>query len=173
MYPILFHVFGYPISTFGLMMALGFLVSAWIVGKRLAEHGLDPELSSTILIYAMLGGVLGSKLYFAIDQWALGRMSFSAALFNRAGITWYGGLLGGTLLVILGTRIHHISTRVVASCVARAICPGLWPSRKGARRPRSRSIRPSSTRWSGWCWSALCSGGGASVAPFSSASTSH
>ena len=147
MYPILFHVFGYPISTFGLMMALGFLVSAWIVGKRLAEHGLDPELSSTILIYAMLGGILGSKLYFAIDQWALGRMSFSAALFNRAGITWYGGLLGGTLLVVLGTRIHRIPTRVVASCVANAAPFGQALGRVGCFLVGDDYGRPSDLPW--------------------------
>ena len=120
MYPILFEVFGYPISTFGLMMATGFIVAAWICGKRLAEYGQDPELSSTILIYAMIGGVLGSKLYFAIDQWALGTMPFSDAFFNRAGITWYGGLIGGTILVTLGTRIHGIPTRIVSNCVACA-----------------------------------------------------
>ena len=35
MHPILFHFFGFPISTFGVMMAVGFLVSAWIVARRL------------------------------------------------------------------------------------------------------------------------------------------
>lgn len=120
MYPVLFHVFGYPISTFGLMMAVGFLVGAWIVGKRLTEFGHDPEFSSTILIYAMIGGVLGSKLYFAIDQWALGTMPFLDALLNRAGITWYGGLMGGTLAVTLATRIHALPWKMVSSCVASA-----------------------------------------------------
>ncbi len=120
MYPVVWEPFGYPISSFGVMMAVGFLVSAWIVGKRLAEYGQDPELSSTILIYAMVGGVLGSKLYFAVDQWALGTMPFWDALLNRAGITWYGGLIGGTLVVTLATRIHGIPTRLVSSCVATA-----------------------------------------------------
>jgi phosphatidylglycerol:prolipoprotein diacylglycerol transferase len=120
MYPILFHFFGFPISTFGVMMAVGFLVSAWIVAKRLREYGLDPELSSTILIYAMIGGVLGSKLYFAIDESIRGGHSFASLLLSRAGITWYGGLIGGTILVVVATRIHKIPTRVVASCVATA-----------------------------------------------------
>jgi phosphatidylglycerol---prolipoprotein diacylglyceryl transferase len=120
MYPILFEFFGFPISTFGVMMAVGFLVSAWIVSRRLGEYGLDPEFSSTILIYAMVGGVLGSKLYFAIDESLRQGQPFLALLLSRAGITWYGGLIGGTGLVILATRIHHIPTRVVASCVANA-----------------------------------------------------
>ena len=115
MYPILFEPFGFPISTFGVMMAVGFLVSAWIVSVRLREYGADPELSSTILIYAMIGGVLGSKLYFAVDESLRSGAPFGALLFSRAGITWYGGLIGGTLLVTLATRIHGMSTRMIAS----------------------------------------------------------
>ena len=147
MYPILFHVFGYPISTFGLMMAIGFLVAAWIVGKRLAEYGQDPELSSTILIYAMIGGVLGSKLYFAIDQWALGTMPFSDAFLNRAGITWYGGLIGGTILVVLATRIHEIPTRMVSSCVANAAPFGQALGRVGCFLVGDDYGRPSDVPW--------------------------
>jgi phosphatidylglycerol---prolipoprotein diacylglyceryl transferase len=120
MYPILFEFFGFPISTFGVMMAVGFLVSAWVVGRRLGEYGLDPELSSTILIYAMIGGVVGSKLYFAIDESLRTGAPFLELLLSRAGITWYGGLIGGTLFVTLATRWHEIPTRVVASCVANA-----------------------------------------------------
>jgi len=120
LYPILFEIFGFPISTFGVMMAVGFLVSAWIVAKRLREYGADPEASSTILIYAMVGGVVGSKLYFAVDESLRTGYPFLPLLLSRAGITWYGGLIGGTLLVVLATRIHGLSTRMVASCVATA-----------------------------------------------------
>lgn len=120
MYPILFEIFGFPISTFGVMMAVGFLVSAWIVARRLGEYGIDPEQSSTILIYAMLGGVVGSKLYFAVDESLRTGLPFLPLLFSRAGITWYGGLIGGTLLVMLATRIHRLPTRLVANCVASA-----------------------------------------------------
>src|SRR5262245_45127136 len=118
MHPILFRPFGFPISTFGVMMAVGFLVSAWIVAKRLREYGVDPEASSTILIYAMIGGVVGSKLYFAVDEWLRTGTPFLPLLLSRAGITWYGGLIGGTLLVVLATRLHGLPTRVIASSVA-------------------------------------------------------
>lgn len=120
MYPVLWAPFGFEISTFGVMMAVGFLVSAWIVGKRLAEQGLDPELSSTILVYAVLGGVAGAKLYYVIDTVVREGGDVWALLFNRAGLTWFGGLMGGVLAGALGTRIHKISTRAVLAAVAPA-----------------------------------------------------
>jgi len=109
------------IYSYGTLMAVGFLVSAWVVSKRLAEHGLDPELSSTILVYAVIGGVLGAKLYFVIDMMLREEgHSFFALLTDRAGLTWFGGLIGGVLGVMLGDRIHGIPNRVVANCVATA-----------------------------------------------------
>ena len=133
MYPVLFTIPGldFPVSTFGVMMAVGFLLSWWVVAKRMAEYDLDPELSSTILLYAMIGGVVGAKLYFAIDMTLQGRAEFVPALLDRAGMTWYGGLIGGTIAVTAGTFIHKVSTRLVAGCVALAAPFGQASGRVG------------------------------------------
>lgn len=147
MYPILFEIRGFAISTFGVMMAVGFLVSAWIVGRRLREYGADPEHSSTILIYAMLGGVLGSKLYFAIDESLRTGASFMPLLLSRAGITWYGGLIGGTLAVVLATRIHDLSTRMISSCVATAAPFGQACGRIGCFLVGDDYGRPTDLPW--------------------------
>jgi len=147
MYPILFEFFGFPISTFGVMMAVGFLLSAWIVARRLGEYGLDPEFSSTILIYAMIGGVVGSKLYFAIDESLRSGHPFFELLLSRAGITWYGGLIGGTLLVTLATRLHGLPTRVVASCVATAAPFGQACGRIGCFLVGDDYGRPTDLPW--------------------------
>ena len=147
MHPILFEIFGFPISTFGVMMALGFLVSAWIVARRLREYDADPEIASTILIYAMLGGVLGSKLYFAIDESLRTGAPFRELLLSRAGITWYGGLIGGTLAVVLATRIHGWSTRTISSCVAVAAPFGQACGRIGCFLVGDDYGRPTDLPW--------------------------
>ncbi len=124
MHPILFEPFGFPISTFGVMMAVGFLVATWITAVRLRECGLDPEFATTALIYCMVGGVVGAKLYYAVDVGLRTGAPFSSLLFAREGITWYGGLIGGTLLCALGCRIHGVPVRVFSSCVAPGAAAG-------------------------------------------------
>jgi phosphatidylglycerol:prolipoprotein diacylglycerol transferase len=120
MYPVLWEPFGFAISSFGVMMAIGFLVSDRIVARRFAEQGLDRELSSTILVYAVLCGVVGSKLYYAAEFALRGEGYFFQLLFDRAGMVWFGGLIAGTLGVTLATWIHKIPTAAVASAVANA-----------------------------------------------------
>jgi phosphatidylglycerol---prolipoprotein diacylglyceryl transferase len=123
MYPVVFEIFGFPISSFGLMLAAAFLVGTWLTARRMAEIGLDPEGATTMLIYAMVGGIGGSKLYFAADMWLRGELGFGEALLSRAGITCYGGLLGAIALVWIGTKIHRIPTGPFfnAVCLAGAI----------------------------------------------------
>ncbi len=133
MYPELFTIpyVDYPISTFGVMMAAGFLAAFWIGARRFREEGLDPEAASTILMYTMVGGVLGSKLYFAVDNWIQGNGPFAVLFFARAGITWYGGLIGGLLAGVIGCRIHKLPTLTVANCVAVALPVGQALGRVG------------------------------------------
>ena len=100
------------------MMAIGFLVATWLTGLRLREFNLNPELSSTMLLYCMIGGVVGSKLYFAVDVGIRSGQDFSSLFFARDGITWYGGLLGAIAVGALGCKIHGLSIRIFTSCVA-------------------------------------------------------
>ena len=83
MYPIVWEPFGFPISSFGVMLAIGFLVGTWITAVRMREEGLDPEAATTILIYVMIGGVAGSAL-FAIDNAAYRRPVRAASLRETA-----------------------------------------------------------------------------------------
>lgn len=125
MYPILFTIPGidYPISSFGVMMALGFLAAYWLVSRELPDKGIDPELGSNLLLFVMLGGVLGAKLYFATDMTFREGLPWSSYFFQRAGITWYGGLLGAIASVAVACRIYRIELRrmLEASAVATAV----------------------------------------------------
>lgn len=126
MYPIVFRIpwLDFPISSFGVMLALGFLIGTWITSQRMREEGLDPELATTLLLYVMLGGVLGSKLYYAIDVWLREGRPFTSLLFARDGITWYGGLIAGVGVGALGCRLQRVPVLVFMNCCAVAVAVG-------------------------------------------------
>ncbi len=123
MYPILWEPFGFPISSFGVMMALGFLAATSITARRMGEVGLDPEFASTMLLYCMGGGVLGAKLYYTLDEGLRSGAPWASLFFSRSGITWYGGLIGGTLAAVAGCLLHGVSVRLYAEavCVGAAV----------------------------------------------------
>ncbi len=131
MYPTLFEIFGYPISTFGVMLAIAFLVGTWITQVRMREEGLDPELGATLLLYVMFGGILGSKLYFSIDVSLRTGTDFWSLFLSREGITWYGGLILATIVGAIGCRIHGLPIKTFADCTAVAGAVGQALGRVG------------------------------------------
>jgi phosphatidylglycerol:prolipoprotein diacylglycerol transferase len=148
MYPIPFHIFGFPVSSFGLMLALGFLVGTWLASRRMAEIGIEPEFASTMLIYCMVGGVVGAKLYYAIDT-AIREPGapFLQLLSSRDGLTFYGGLIGATVAAVLGTRRLGISTLAFANCAALAASVGQAIGRIGCLLVGDDYGRPTDLPW--------------------------
>jgi phosphatidylglycerol:prolipoprotein diacylglycerol transferase len=131
MYPIVFDHFGLQISSFGVMLALAFLVGTWICQIRMKEEGLDGELASVFLLYLMFGGIVGSKLYFAADLSIRKDMDFWPLFLSRDGITFYGGLIGGFLMGALACRIHRVPLKIFTDCTAVVLLVGQGMGRIG------------------------------------------
>jgi phosphatidylglycerol:prolipoprotein diacylglycerol transferase len=92
-------VFGLPVKTFGLMLALGFLASGAVVTRHLRELGKPADWGYEMIFAALIGGLVGAKVYWAIDNAGAGESLFSN-LFSGSGLTWYGGALGGAAAVL-------------------------------------------------------------------------
>lgn len=147
MYPILAEPFGYPISTFGVMLSLAFLVGTWITTVRMREEGQNPDLATTLLLWVMGGGLLGSKLYYAVDNTLRTGLPFAGFFFARDGITWYGGLIGATLIGAIGCRIHGVSVKTFADCTAVAGAVGQSIGRIGCFLVGDDYGRPTDLPW--------------------------
>lgn len=100
MYPILFRIGDFPVTSYGVMLVLAFIASGWIVALEWKRRGWDPSAAQDIALSAMLGGILGSKLYWALDHWSLFSADPVGTLFSRGGFTYLGGLFGGIAAVV-------------------------------------------------------------------------
>src|SRR5207247_10134338 len=99
MYPVLFQIGPLIIYSFGAFMALAALSAAWVVHAELKRHGYNPELASTMVFAAAVGGLIGARLLFIVEEWSNFLRSPVVYIFTGAGFTWYGGFLCGVLAV--------------------------------------------------------------------------
>jgi phosphatidylglycerol:prolipoprotein diacylglycerol transferase len=129
------------------MLAIAFLVGLWIATKDLEERGVDTEPLSTVFIYIMIGGIGGSKLYFAVDNWIRFGDPFWSYLLARGGITWYGGLIGGASLGAIGARIHGIDVRTLLNVAAPVCAVGQALGRVGCFLVGDDYGRPTDLPW--------------------------
>src|SRR5918911_5608135 len=94
MFPVLFRIGTFEVTSFGVMVALGALVGLYVFRNELRRSGL-PDAASDAAIAGLFGGLLGAKLLYVAEHaasepvWPL--------LMDRGGMSWFGGVTGGLL----------------------------------------------------------------------------
>ena len=150
MMPTLFHVpiLGYPIRGYGFMLMLGFLSAIYIAARRARKSKADPDVILNVGFIALIGGVVGSRLFYVIHYW---KSSFAhhpnpilAALDIRSGgLEFYGGFILVTFLTVAYLVRTKLSLRLYTDIMAPSLMWGLAFGRVGCFL-------------NGCCWGAVC-----------------
>ncbi|HEY2715105.1 MAG TPA: prolipoprotein diacylglyceryl transferase [Solirubrobacterales bacterium] len=99
MYPTL-HIGPLTLQTFGICFALAFLAAGLVVRKRLGELGEPREWAYEMGLAALIGGLVGSRVYFIVQNYDEVKHELVGNLFSGSGLVWYGGAIGGALAVL-------------------------------------------------------------------------
>src|SRR3981081_3011706 len=91
------HVLGLSIKTFGDMFALAFLASGAVVARRMRELKLPIDWAYEMIFAALAGGLVGSRLYYVVQNYDAVKHDLLGSLFSGSGLVWYGGGVGGAL----------------------------------------------------------------------------
>ena len=98
------HIGPLDLKTFGICFALAFLASGLIVGRRFRELAKPADWTYEMVFAALIGGLVGSRLDYVLQNWDKVSDDLLGNLFSGAGLVWFGGFVGGALGVILWAR---------------------------------------------------------------------
>jgi phosphatidylglycerol:prolipoprotein diacylglycerol transferase len=125
MYPILFYMpawvpilGGVPITTFGVMMFFAFLAGGFLMRPLMRREGIDPERAWDVIFMAVIGGIVGAKLYYVLLNWRETAADPAGMIFSRGGMVWYGGFFGATALIVWDTLRAKIPLGTMADVIA-------------------------------------------------------
>lgn len=127
------NLFGLTIYTFGLMFGLAFIAAGWIATRRLAELGRPVDWSYEMVFSALLGGIVGAKLWWLVEEWESIDGDLLANVFSGVGLVWYGGLVGGALAVLAWSSWRRAPRLMVADLVAPGLALGYAVGRIGCQ----------------------------------------
>jgi phosphatidylglycerol:prolipoprotein diacylglycerol transferase len=122
MHPILFEIpgLGFPIRSFGLMVAVGFLVGSFVLQKLAARH--DPDNAGAdaatreeraaryggVVVWVIVGVLAGARAMYVIVEMARGTWEpetpFDVFAIWKGGLAMYGGLFGGIVAGLWGAK---------------------------------------------------------------------
>lgn len=131
MIPILFQIGPFKVYSYGLMLALGFLVTGALFKRELKRAKMSPELGDPIIIGTMLGGILGAKIYSVIEGFKEAGMSSLKGMFSGAGLVWYGGFIGALIVVFAITKRKNAPFLRVLDIMAPLVILGYAFGRMG------------------------------------------
>ncbi len=94
------HVFGITLKTFGIVFAFGFIAAGAILMRRLRELGKPIDYAYEMAFAALVGGLVGSRVYFVVQNYSQVKHDLIGSLFSGSGLVWYGGVIGGAIAVI-------------------------------------------------------------------------
>ena len=120
MYPVLFRIGSFEITSFGVLVGIAALVGILVFSRELARSRL-PRDAGDAAMFGVIGGLVGAKLLWTVEF--LGEQPVTNLLFSRGGLSWFGGLIGGvgTGLVILRWRRVPVIPALAAATPALAI----------------------------------------------------
>jgi phosphatidylglycerol---prolipoprotein diacylglyceryl transferase len=127
------NVLGISIKTFGVMFALGFLACGAVVARRLRELGRPVDWAYEITFAALVGGVVGARVYYLIENFEQVKGHLGSSVFSGSGLVWYGGAIGGALGVVLWMRWRGVLELTMFDMCATALALGYAIGRIGCQ----------------------------------------
>jgi phosphatidylglycerol:prolipoprotein diacylglycerol transferase len=133
MFPELFRIGTFPINTYGVLLALAFLVALVVAARLAARDGLSRERIYDLGLWMLLAALIGSKVLmlwtepaYRENPWQLFSLDFL-----RSGGVFYGGLIGAVVVGYLLVRRYGLPWWKTADAFAPGIALGQSIGRLG------------------------------------------
>ena len=90
------------IKFYGVLIALGLILAALFGGRKAYTWKMSLDNMVDVLIYGIIGAVVGARAYYVIFQWDHYKNNLSD-IFKiwEGGLAIYGGIIGGILVAFL------------------------------------------------------------------------
>ncbi len=128
MYPIIFELpdwfpflGGEAITSFGVFMLFAFLTAGYLARAEMGRIGEDPDKAWDLLFMAVVGGILGAKIYYIFLNYPRLASDPMGLIFARGGLVWYGGFILATALVVWEIKRQKLPLRPMADVVATTL----------------------------------------------------
>lgn len=146
--PIAIHMGPIAVRWYGVLMALAMALGLWLGHRDARRRGLDPESLLKAAELALLGGLVGARLYyvlFNLDYYS----QFPGKILSvwEGGLAIHGGVIGGVLVGGVYAWRRHLPLREFLDVAAPSLALGQAIGRWGNFFNEEAFGRPTSLPW--------------------------
>jgi phosphatidylglycerol:prolipoprotein diacylglycerol transferase len=125
MYPILFEIGGFPVYTYGVLLAAAYLLGLQFALVRARARGLDANRVMDLGIWIIISALIGAKLLLLVVEFEAFKQNPRELLtLLRSGGVFYGGLIAAVAVAMWYMRRHRLPVWGVSDAFAPGIALG-------------------------------------------------
>ena len=148
MHPILFEIGGFPVYTYGVLLAAAYLLGLQFALMRARKRGLDANRVMDLGIWVIVSALLGAKLLLLVVEWdTYGRNPSELITLVRSGGVFYGGLILAVAVAFWYMWRHRLPLWTVSDVFAPGIALGHVIGRMGCFFAGCCFGKPTSVPW--------------------------
>lgn len=123
--PVSVRVFGFEITFFGILLAVGMLLGMVFVVLEAKRKKQDANLHLGMMISGLAGGFIGARFFYVLLCWSVYKTDIMKVFDTRnGGMVFYGGLLGGVLATAIFCRIKKAAFMEMADVAVKGLLIG-------------------------------------------------
>ena len=105
-FPKSFHIFGFEIAFYGVIIGLGVLAGILMAAKWAKATGQDPDVYWDFSIYAVIFSIIGARIYYVVFEWEHYKDDLLSILnLRQGGLAIYGGVIAAFITLFIYARI--------------------------------------------------------------------
>ncbi len=136
------------VHTYGVLLAIAFLVALWVAGRQARKAGLDAGRVTDMAVYVLIAGLVGAKVLLVVVEWAYYAKNPRGLLdVLQSGGVFYGGLLGAFPVAWWYIRKHAMPGWATADVLVPGVAIGQAIGRLGCFSAGCCYGRPASVPW--------------------------
>ena len=148
MHPVLFEIAGWPVYSYGVLLAAAYLAGLQLAVVRARNAGLDGAKVMDFGIYLIIAALVGAKLMLVVVDFSYYRANPREILsLARAGGVFYGGLIAALVVGLLLVKRYKLPVWKTADLIAPGIALGHVIGRIGCLLAGCCYGRPTSVPW--------------------------
>jgi phosphatidylglycerol:prolipoprotein diacylglycerol transferase len=137
----MFHIFSFPVPSYGTMLALSFLGGILIAMYFAKKRGLSPDAVADVGLYAIISAIVGARLYYVMTHFhefrpPLGSLSdivnpFQGGRIGISGLVMYGGFIAAIIAAALFFKVRKLPVLPYLDVCSPSVGVGLALTRVG------------------------------------------
>jgi phosphatidylglycerol:prolipoprotein diacylglycerol transferase len=148
MHPVLFEIAGWPVYSYGVLLAAAYLVGLQLAVVRARRAGMDAARVMDLGIYLIISALLGAKILLLIVDFGYFKDHPRELLsLVRAGGVFYGGLIAAFVAAVVLVRRYRLPLWKTADLMAPGIALGHVVGRIGCLLAGCCYGKPTTVPW--------------------------